>query len=509
MMPFAEKLTFLMHICQTGNKDLAQELGVDPSMVSLMRTGKRRLSKDPAMAEKMGLFFARRCSAPFQRQALAETLGQLSISPSMPITRLAAILSGWLRGEGSTLADSILSAMEEPPAPVTEPAGLPVPSPGILADEGRTSFSFGVEGRQESFAQVIQACRQLAVPGTILIVVDDNLEWLLHDYALSRKTQSQLLELVERGFTIRQIVPPANYINSYADSLQFWLPLYATGKARTYYYPRLRGNLYRHSIVVVPGCCVQYASAVGLNNTSEVTMFSTNPKLVQAFEKQFQDYVALCRPALIAHVEYPDTLSRYREYCTLQGGSVQLTNGLSIRSMPGQLLEKLARQADDPRLQELFQTFQELLPRFEALLTQERAIDMCYLFSEEEILSGMIPAGSSSKLWGQVRYTPEDYCLHLKHILYLMDTYENYEFIPLSKQEYPDCDLLVNEAGMTLIVRTAEPPVILELRRQPLVIAFQEHLLRRADAEGFGIAHKERVRKELRSLIQRLSAPRR
>ena len=100
MMPFAEKLTFLMHICQTGNKDLAQELGVDPSMVSLMRTGKRRLSKDPAMAEKMGLFFAQRCSAPFQRQALAETLGQLSISPSMPTARLAASLSGWLRGEG-------------------------------------------------------------------------------------------------------------------------------------------------------------------------------------------------------------------------------------------------------------------------------------------------------------------------------------------------------------------------------------------------------------------------
>lgn len=208
MMPFAEKLTFLMHICQTGNKDLAQELGVDPSMVSLMRTGKRRLSKDPAMAEKMGLFFARRCSAPFQRQALAETLGQLSISPSMPTARLAAILSGWLRGEGSTLADSILSAIEEPPAPVTEPAELPVPSPGILADEGRTTFFFGVEGRQESFAKVIQACRQLTVPGTILIVVDDNLEWLLHDYALSRKTQAQLLELVERGFAIRQIVPP-------------------------------------------------------------------------------------------------------------------------------------------------------------------------------------------------------------------------------------------------------------------------------------------------------------
>ena len=62
---------------------------------------------------------------------------------------------------------------------------------------------------------------------------------------------------------------------------------------------------------------------------------------------------------------------------------------------------------------------------------------------------------------------------------------------------------------MTLIVRTTKPLVTLDIRRQPMVVAFQEHLLRRADAAGFGSAHKERVRKELRSLLQRLSAPRR
>ena len=76
----------------------------------------------------------------------------------------------------------------------------------------------------------------------------------------------------------------------------------------------------------------------------------------------------------------------------------------------------------------------------------------------------------------------------------------------LSRQSF---DLLVNEAGMTLIVRTTKPLVTLDIRRQPMVVAFQEHLLRRADAAGFGSAHKERVRKELRSLLQRLSAPRR
>ncbi|MDY3281743.1 hypothetical protein [Dysosmobacter sp.] len=40
------------------------------------------------MTEKPG-FFARRCSAAFQRQALSEMLGQTAISLSMPIEELS------------------------------------------------------------------------------------------------------------------------------------------------------------------------------------------------------------------------------------------------------------------------------------------------------------------------------------------------------------------------------------------------------------------------------------
>ena len=48
MMPFAEKLSFLMHLTQTSNKELAAELCVDPSLISLMRAGKRKPSAKTA-----------------------------------------------------------------------------------------------------------------------------------------------------------------------------------------------------------------------------------------------------------------------------------------------------------------------------------------------------------------------------------------------------------------------------------------------------------------------------
>lgn len=507
MMSFAEKLSFLMYISETSNKELASALSVDPSMVSLMRTGKRKLSKNPAQAKKMAAYFARRCSAPFQRQALSEMLGQVAISPSMPVEALVSRLESWLQGGDGTLADSVLSSIEALTSQnIESTASSPLPV-HVPADESRTQFFFGQEGRREVMARVMQECRRMETPGSILIVVDDNLEWLLSDYIMTRKTQAGLLELLDRGFTFHQIVPPMNYINRYAESLRFWLPLYATGKTKAYYYPRLRGNLYRHSIIVVPGCCVQYAAAVGLGSTSEITMFSTDSKLVEAFEKQFQEHVSLCRPALIVHQNDKDSLSCFREFFSCQGSTIQLVNSLSIRSMPRELLERYARESSTSASREMFQTYLDNLPDFEERLSREPYIDMCRLASVEEVLSGAVPVASSDKACcGQPYYTPETYCLHLKNILRLMEQYENFFFLPLHEKEYPDYDLLVNEDGMALVIRTAEPLMTLEVRRQPLVIAFREHLLHRAEAAGYGGIHKEKVRMELRALIQRLNS---
>lgn len=94
--------------------------------------------------------------------------------------------------------------------------------------------------------------------------------------------------------------------------------------------------------------------------------------------------------------------------------------------------------------------------------------------------------------------------MHLKNILRLMETYENYSFLPLDEQEYADFDLFTNEDGLALIVRIAASPITLEIRRQTMVNAFREFLLRRAEAAGYERPNREKTRVMLRSLIQKL-----
>ena len=234
-------------------------------------------------------------------------------------------------------------------------------------------------------------------------------------------------------------------------------------------------------------------------------MFSTDPKLVSAYEKQFHEHLSLCRPALFVHRDTKDAYPCYRDFFTRQGETAQLINSLSLCSMPRALLERYVRETEDTMWSSTFRLYLDDLPNFESKLKQVPFIDMCRLFTAEEIRSGRVPVGSSSQdYYGQPWYTPETYCLHLSNILRLMDAYENYTFLPVYEKEYPDYDLFTNEDSLALIVRTAKPLMTLEIRRQPMVVAFREHLLRKADTIGCGGIYRERVRMELRALIQEL-----
>ena len=98
-MQFSDKLDFLMRITNTTNKELSQAICVDRSLISLLRTGKRKQPKNREYIRKMSSFLAQRADADFERHAIAEIVGQPSIRSNMPSEVLAEHLHNWLIGE--------------------------------------------------------------------------------------------------------------------------------------------------------------------------------------------------------------------------------------------------------------------------------------------------------------------------------------------------------------------------------------------------------------------------
>ena len=104
----------------------------------------------------------------------------------------------------------------------------------------------------------------------------------------------------------------------------------------------------------------------------------------------------------------------------------------------------------------------------------------------------------------QLCYTPETYVMHLKNILRLMDTYENYHFIPYRNELNHDFNFIVNEDSEALMIRGAESPLMLEFRRPEVIWAFREHLYREADKIGYLGIRRDQIRMQLKALIREL-----
>ena len=499
-MQFFDKLNFLMNITQASNKELAAALSVDRSLISLMRSGKRGPSRKSENVKRMAHFFAQRVTAQYQRHALSEMLGKTALRAPMPTEVLTDYLEKWLLGEPGMVGGLIDGIESIPVQPEPLQSSAPIP---VL--DNKTTFFYGEEGRQEVMRRMMQILREAELPSSVLVVSDDNLEWLLSNYMLAKQLQANLLELMNRGITFHQIMPAMNFINRYTEAMQFWLPMYATGQMKVYYYPRLRDNLYRRSTIIVPGLCVRISTAIGLGSSSDITMFSTDPELVKAFTVQFQEHLALCRPALFVHREPKEAIPCFQEMFS-NGGSetIQMVNSLSINTLPRELLEKCVRDADAPGWKTTYQMYLDEVPRFETRLQQGPFIDMSALATAEEVRAGTVYIASPHETESShIAYTPETYILHLKNILRLMDQYEDYHFLPYqgAKQDY---NLVVSEGGMALLIHTSDPVLVLDIRRPEMVLACREHLLRMAEKVGYGGIQRTKARMELKSLIREL-----
>ena len=331
-MQFCDKLDFLMKISNTANKELAQGIAVDRSLVSLLRTGRRPRPRNLDHIHRIARFLAPRITTDFQRHAVADMLGQISIRSSLPTDMLVDALEKWLIGD-QDMVDHFVDSLTAPPAPTTPP--LPQPQQSVSRD---TRFFFGNEGRREAMRYMASMLNGLKDPCDILVASDGNMDWLLEDYDFSCEMRDGLVTAMDREITLYQILPSMNFINSYIESLRFWLPMYTSGRARVFYYPRLRDNLYRHSSIIVPGHAVNSVSGIGLQSTTQVSMVSGQPELINAYSALFQNHLALCRPAMELHSSMSEYAACYRDYFSRDGAIIQQVSPLPITTMPPELM---------------------------------------------------------------------------------------------------------------------------------------------------------------------------
>lgn len=496
-----------MNITNTSNKELAEGISVDRSLISLLRTGKRKTPRNREHIQHMAHFFARRCSADFQFHALSEMLEKPELRNHTSVEEWTDQLYQWLLGDSPVL-ERVLENITTPlplPTEQTDSGSTPV-VPHLLT--GQTQFFYGNEEKREAIRQLIQIAKTLDLQAApcVYFISDVNLEWLFEDYQFMNEFSAGLFAIFQKGMTLYHIMPSLNFMNRYVESLRYWLPIYASGQAKVYYYPRLRDNLYRRSLIIIPGHCVQTTISIG-DETDIITVNSTDLKLVSAYEKQYQQELALCRPALTSHKDPAEFITCFRELLNDNSPAIHKVCKPAPYTLPPELLDSYIRSAPDSVWKQTLEMDRDDAELFENKIARTGFIELCPLASPEDIRAGKVLFATDYPLQDDHPvYTPETYARHLEHILELMDKYDNYHFVPVKPSERQDYNLFASESGLSLLVSNKPPAFMLEIRRPELSQACHEYLMRMADLVGYTGIRRTKIRMQLQELIQELQS---
>lgn len=500
-MQFYEKLIFMLNLTQTTNRSLAQELQVDPSLISRLKTGTRGVPHNLGHIKAMASYFARRCTTEYQRQALSEMLG-IKLALAMKKDQLSEILYHWFCDESDEVG-RFMRTFE------TLTTGAVDNSQNIVSCDLKTNNMayYGKEGKRAAARAVYQHLLSLKKSCTIFLFSDEADDWISEDYEFHSSLQGWGLNLIHLGFRFCQIAPPVASVDLAFESLIRWIPLYMTGEVNAFFYPRIRDNVHRRTLVVVPGEIAMTSESVAGLSGCRAAILTTDRRLTQVYGQQFQDFLSLCRPMQNIYIEPEKLMQCFTKFFALNGTRIQMAASLSADTAPPELMACCMEKFQNPAWKKLGKLFLQETEHIMGSPDNPEFIDIAYLASAEEVRSGSVPIILS--YWDKyltLYYTPELYILHLKNILNLLEVYEHYHFIPIHTKIKENGILLVKDVQQALLVRTAPPLTIFEISQPDIVQLFREHLLKLADRIGYTGINRSKIISQIKERIRELQA---
>ena len=309
------------------------------------------------------------------------------------------------------------------------------------------------------------------------------------------------------------------------DSLARWLPLYMTGRVTSYFYPRMRDNLHRRTLIVVPGHIAMTSNSVARGGSNITTVVTTDQRLTQAYAAQFQDYLDLCHPMHNIYTDTDSLLQCLTQFLSQNGARIQRVNSLSAETSPPELVSYCIDQIHHPGLEQLGYLYLHELDPIRENREFCEFIDIACLASAQDVRDGKVPIILSCSIGSQpLYYTVDTYVLHLKHILHTLETCENYHFVPLDIKALSEGLLMVKDGYKALLAKLYPPPqqqasthisnsvhspdgislTVFEISQPAIVQLCQEHLFRLADQIGYTGAHRVQIISRIKQKIREL-----
>lgn len=509
-MDFSEKFSALLALTATKNIMLARALNIDTAQISRMKTGARKMPTKAHALQSIAEFLAGRFDSEYRLTALYELTNDARLHMTLTDASLAAIIYDWLVSPDPTpknqfgrfldrLGDFSMQDMKT----VNQPSEN---TPPALGDNGFVAY-YNNEGKRQAVRDFLAYVLTLNEPCTIRVFTDECLDWLLEDNAFNRELTSGISQCVQKGCKFQRIQPPTQTPESNVRSIERWLPAYMAGALRLFYYPWARDELHRRTIIVVPGQIAIHSDSLAEQRECPMTILTTDKMTVRLTDEHYSRILERCRTMMNVFTDdtsvKPSTL--YEEISKLHDFGICKSGRLSILTLSPDLLSRI-RLRGSLHIQRMFDDYEKNAQFRQEVLKTNVITDIICLPALEDVIQGtaQIP-GTKSSPTDVLYYTPDEYRMHIEHILWYLDAYPNYQAVLLDEPLFENVILYVKGNRIALLIKEKDPFVLFEITEQSLVSSLCDYLWRLVKEQSYTDSRHiivQRLKDELSRLEQ-------
>ncbi len=410
-----------MNITKTTNTSLALLLSVVPSYICRLRNGQRPLPRNSDLLQPMGEYFAGKITDTFQKQSIMQACEMDGAFPEDKVL-LAAILIQWLSETDVKEKTSLQTGADTWKTPKT-------------GCQSTDTLYYGGKGKQDAVVRFLTEIIRHEGTQTLLLFSDENMDWMTEP-AFFRQWGTLLMRVLQKGNHIKIIHTVSRKGQEMDAAIRGWLPLYTTDKIHPYYCPEPKDGIYRRTLFIAPKTAAISSFSIQDNIDAAPNLYVTDPEAIAAFTKEFEDYISICKPLmqkyslLSANSAYQTILEEWEE----TGGTIHLMpEYLSEISFPSDFMTACCSRAGRQGHSVSVQGRAEHVRR---QLSWCEVYELIRLPDPEMVMEGKIRVPHVSYpeapiLW----YTQEEFCAHLRQIIFLLRTCPSYHAVIHSAKE--------------------------------------------------------------------------
>lgn len=508
-MNFKNRLDFLMNLTKTTNISLAKYVALDPSYISRLRNGCRIPSSQAEYLKSMSYFFSKKIIEPYQYISLKEVLNLEDNFPQ-DIKYIEKRITEWLSNNLVDKKEPIEKLLNEfsnfnfkstNPMPIKQKAEL------MPLEKKAINIQYGATGKRETVLEFLQTVMNTNKPQTLLLFSDEEISWLTENPAFTARWSSLLYSVILNGNKLKIIHTVNRNLDEMINSISQWLPLYMTGSISPYYYPRVRDGVFKRTLFIAPETCALVSTSIGEDTTESANILFTDNKVISSFNKEFDNYLSLCRPLMKIYTgkEQSNSLELLLEFEQTAHNTVLLSDTLSLLTIPIEIIKQVLDRTNIKNQNFIINLHKKRTQTFKNNLCEYTFTEILNLPKKKEIESGKIPISFFYLINKDLPYyTVDEYKKHLQNIITLLKEHSNYNVIINNTIEIKTFSLYLKENLGVIIAKLIDTPITFAISESNMVASFWDYIVSKCTNIKKEEKNKDKVIEKLQHLIDQL-----